>query len=110
MNKADLVDLLTPVVGRDKAGPVIEVLAAGIIQAVASGHSVTLTGFGTFERAERAGRTGRNPHTGEAVPVPARAAPKFRPGAAFKEAVEQPGAVVLGRRKPARKPIGVESS
>ena len=59
-----------------------------IIDAVAHSDSVTLSGFGTFEPRERKERTGRNPRTGEAVPIPARTVPSFRPGNSFKSAVE----------------------
>ena len=44
------------------------------------GERVQFTGFGTFELKKRAPRTGRNPHTGEAVPIPARVIPSFKPG------------------------------
>lgn len=105
MNKSNLIDMLAPVVGRAKAGKAIEALAAGIIQAIADGESVTLTGFGTFEPVHRKGRAGRNPQTGQSVPVPARTAPKFRPAPAFNDAVANPtGAPVRGGRKPASKP------
>lgn len=104
MNKSDLIDVLAPVVGRDKAGPVIEALVAAIIRAVADGAAVKVTGFGTFEPVHRKSRAGRNPQTGKPVTVPARTAPAFRPAAAFKNAVADPGAPVTGRRKPARTP------
>ena len=104
MNKADLIDVLAPVVGRDKAGPAIEALVAAIIRAVADGESVKVTGLGTFEPVHRKSRAGRNPHTGKPVTVPARTAPAFRPGTAFKDAVADPDAPVRGTRKPASKP------
>ena len=54
---------------------------------VARGERVVLSGFGSFERVRRNARTGRNPHTREAVKIPARTVPWFRPGMAFREAV-----------------------
>lgn len=51
---------------------------------------MSITGFGTFERAERASRTGRNPRTGEAVRIEPTAVPRFKPGTLFKTVVEDP--------------------
>ena len=65
---------------------------------VARGERVVLSGFGTFERTRRNARTGRNPHTGEAVQIPARNVPAFRPGTQFREAV------AAGRRRKAASP------
>jgi DNA-binding protein HU-beta len=45
---------------------------------------VSLIGFGTFDRRERAPRTGRNPQTGATIQLPASAAPVFRPGVGFR--------------------------
>ena len=45
--------------------------------------------FGSFEVAERAGRVGRNPQTGEPMHITAAKVPKFKPGKAFKEAVNK---------------------
>jgi DNA-binding protein HU-beta len=66
-----------------------------IQRAVAQGEKVALTGFGVFEKVERAARTGRNPRTGETVKVKKTSVPKFRPGTQFKGVVS--GAVKLGK-------------
>lgn len=47
---------------------------------IASGNDVTLTGFGTFSRKERAARTGVNPATGGKIQVAAKKAAKFKAG------------------------------
>lgn len=57
--------------------------------AVARGDSVVLPGFGSFKAVERAARVARNPQTGEELNVPARRAPVFKPGKAFKDAVNK---------------------
>lgn len=54
---------------------------------VKKGDRVGLVGFGTFERQLRGPRTARNPRTGEPVKVKATKAPRFRPGATFKQIV-----------------------
>lgn len=90
MNKADLIDQVAVRTGQTKVSVAAAIDAAidAIIDAVADSESVTLSGFGTFEARQRKERTGRNPRTGEAVPIPARTVPSFRPGSAFKSAVD----------------------
>lgn len=60
-----------------------------ITLAMSQGKEVQFAGFGTFELKERAARTGRNPHTGEAVPIPARVIPSFEAGERLKRAAIQ---------------------
>lgn len=90
MNKADLVDQVSARTGQTKVSVAAAIEAAldVIIETVGHSESVTLSGFGTFEPRERQARTGRNPRTGDAVPIPARTVPTFRPGNSFKAAVE----------------------
>ena len=91
MNKADLVDALeSRLGGRKAASDAIEAIFDVIIREVAHGGKVGITGFGTFERADRAARTGRNPRTGQSVRIESTAVPKFRPGTAFKMYVAEP--------------------
>ena len=54
---------------------------------VKGGGKVQLIGFGTFESVQRAERQVRNPQNGEAMTVPAAVVPKFKPGKAFKDAL-----------------------
>ena len=89
MNKADLVDEVAAQTGQTKVdvAATIEAAMETIVSAVASGRSVTLSGFGTFEPKKRKARTGRNPRTGVAVPIPPKTVPAFRPGNSFRDAV-----------------------
>ena len=50
---------------------------------------IQLVGFGTFEVAERAARTGKNPQTGKEIKIPASKAPKFKAGKALKDTVNK---------------------
>lgn len=91
MNKADLIEAVAPRVGgRAVATLAVESLVDLILREVAAGGSVVVTGFGTFEKVDRAARTGRNPRTGEAVPIEATSSPRFRPAAYFKDVVGDP--------------------
>jgi len=56
-----------------------------------SGGRVELRGFGAFSVRERDGRMGRNPRTGESVPVPAKAVPFFKPGKQLRERLNGSG-------------------
>ena len=51
------------------------------------GGKIQLVGFGTFEVAERAARTGINPSTKETIQIPASKAPKFKAGKALKDSI-----------------------
>lgn len=99
MNKQDLV---SDIVRRTNIQPrdvtlVLEMALDRIRDTVARGQRVTISGFGSFERVRRAPRLGRNPHTGEPVPIPATYVAAFRPGNEFREAV------LPRRRRPSRK-------
>lgn len=104
MNKAELIARLEPRLGRREASEAVDLVVDAIIREVAAGGTVTITGFGTFEPVHRAARTGRNPRTGERVPIPDTTTPRFRPGTLFKEVVAQPDKVpddaLLGGRAP----------
>lgn len=101
MNKRGLVSEVAKRTDLAKASVarVVDAAIASIKDTVAKGQRVSLSGFGTFERRKRAPRLGRNPHTGQAVKIPATNAPMFRPGNEFREAV-----VGRGARKRAVKP------
>ena len=89
MNKAELVNTLAGRLGGNKkaAGEALNAVIDTVYRAVAKGEKVTITGFGSFERVQRGARTGRNPATGQTIPVKKSVAPKFRPGQEFKNVV-----------------------
>ena len=58
-----------------------------VAEQLKNGDKIQLVGFGTFEVAERAARTGQNPQTGKAIEIPASKAPKFKAGKALKDTV-----------------------
>lgn len=88
MNKADLIKELEKRLGTRKAAvEAIEGIFDTILREVARGGKVSITGFGTFERAERAARTGRNPRTGAAIKIKSAKVPKFKPGKTLRDAI-----------------------
>jgi len=58
--------------------------------ALAQGQRVEIRGFGSFSLTRRAPRLGRNPRTGEAVSIPEKCVPHFKPGKALRQAVDGP--------------------
>ena len=58
-----------------------------IKQTLRRGGAVNLLGFGSFQIGMRSARTGRNPRTGAAVKIKAQKVPRFKPGKAFRDAV-----------------------
>jgi integration host factor subunit beta len=63
-----------------------------ITAALARGQRVELRGFGAFTVRSRPARIGRNPRTGEAVPVAAKSVPFFQPGRALHNRLNRPAA------------------
>jgi integration host factor subunit beta len=77
-----------------------------ITEALTRGDRVELRGFGAFSIKRRDPRTGRNPRTGTAVEVSAKAVPYFKPGKELRERVNG-GPLQAPARKPrAPSPVG----
>jgi DNA-binding protein HU-beta len=90
MNKAELVNAVAEKSGQTAAA-VSSVLGAFeevVTSTVAGGDKVQIPGFLSFERAERAARTGRNPATGAEIQIAAATVPKVKVGKSFKDAVK----------------------
>jgi len=89
MNKTELVAHAAEVSGITKKDTDVVLTATldAIKNALVSGDSVQLVGFGTFEVRNRSARTARNPQTGETVIISATRVPSFKPGKALKDAV-----------------------
>lgn len=72
---------------RRQVAEIVDAVLATIRERVQAGQNVTLTGFGTFRRSERAARTGTNIRTRERIEIPAQSSVRFTPGSEFKAAV-----------------------
>ena len=90
MNRQDLIDAIAEDTEASKAATTrfLDSLITIVQNEVAKGGAVKLTGFGTFEKAAVAARTGRNPKTGAPIKIPSTHKPKFTPGATFKDWVK----------------------
>ena len=89
MNKAELIETVAKAakVTKVDAEMMLNATLDAIKKSVKKGDDVTLIGFGTFTKAKRKARTGRNPQTGKEIKIPAMQVPKFRPGREFKDTV-----------------------
>ena len=68
-----------------QAEAAVGIFLASITEALRQGDKVELRGFGSFRTRSLNARQGRNPRTGDSVPVPARKAPFFRAGKELRE-------------------------
>lgn len=89
MNKAQLIEKVATETTMTKADieRLLDCTIDTIKKTIKKGEDVKLVGFGTFTKAKRKARTGRNPQTGKAIKIPAAWYPKFRPGSEFKNLV-----------------------
>jgi DNA-binding protein HU-beta len=80
MNKTELVKKIAEKAGLSQAASkeALEAALDSIQEALKSGDSVQLIGFGTFSVQQRAARTGKNPATGAAIKIPAKKVAKWK--------------------------------
>src|SRR5690554_2095571 len=89
LTKAEIAEHLFDKVGLNKkdAKDMVELFFEEIRASLEAGEQVKLSGFGNFELRDKAQRPGRNPKTGEDIPISARRVVTFRPGQKLKQRV-----------------------
>ena len=87
MNKTELIAIAAENAGLTKKDTerVLNAAIDAISLALVHGEKVQLSGFGTFETKAREARVGRNPHTREAMEIPATRVPSFKASKALKD-------------------------
>jgi len=90
LTKADLAAALFEEVGLNKreAKEFVDSWFETIRQALEDGDNVKLSGFGNFQLRDKNERPGRNPKTGEEIPISARRVVTFKPGQKLRSRVE----------------------
>ncbi len=90
LTKADLAEKLFDELGLNKreAKELVELFFEEIRRSLESNEQVKLSGFGNFDLRDKSQRPGRNPKTGEEIPISARRVVTFRPGQKLKAKVE----------------------
>ena len=91
MNKTELIAAVSQAAGLTKKDTerVINAVLDTITASLVEGEKVQLSGFGTFEAKDREARIGRNPHTKEAIDIPATRVPSFKASQALKDTVSK---------------------
>ena len=90
LTKAEMAERLFEELGLNKreAKEIVEQFFEEIRGALEQGSQVKLSGFGNFDLRDKNERPGRNPKTGEEIPITARRVVTFRPGQKLKSRVE----------------------
>ncbi len=90
LTKADMAKRLYGELGLNKreSKEIVEMFFREISRVLEVGNNVKLSGFGNFDLLDKNERPGRNPKTGEAIPISARRVVTFRPGQKLKDRVE----------------------
>jgi integration host factor subunit alpha len=99
LTKAELAELLFEQVGLNKreAKDMVETFFDEIRNALERGESVKLSGFGNFQLRDKPQRPGRNPKTGEEIPITARRVVTFHASQKLKSMVEVSGKNLVAR-------------
>jgi DNA-binding protein HU-beta len=107
VNKSQLVKAVSTsaLASRRTVEDVVDVLFDTIVAEVRSGRKVTVIGFGAFNPTTRGPRVGRNPRTGEAVPIPASKGVRFATGSAFKSALNPKEGESMAVKKAAKRAV-----
>ena len=91
MNRTELIDAMAKKMGdsatKKEAEAALKAFVDVVTEELAKKEKIQLVGFGTFETSVRPEREGRNPRTGETMKIAESVVPKFKPGKALKEAV-----------------------
>ena len=89
MNKTELIAIAAESAGLTKKDTerVLNAAIDAITASLLKGEKVQLSGFGTFETKDREARIGRNPHTKEAIEIPATRVPTFKASKALKDGI-----------------------
>jgi len=90
LTKADLAEKLFEELGLNKreAKEMVEIFFEEIRSSLEGNEHVKLSGFGNFDLRNKSQRPGRNPKTGQEIPITARRVVTFRPGQKLKQRVE----------------------
>jgi integration host factor subunit alpha len=90
VTRADLADAVHQNIGlsRQESSDLVQSVLGMVSDSLANGDSVKLSSFGSFLLRDKNGRVGRNPKTGEEVPIDPRRVLTFKPSQVLKEKVD----------------------
>jgi len=98
LTKAQLAEMLFEQIGLNKreSKDMIDAFFDLVARSLVDGHDVKITGFGNFQIRTKAPRPGRNPRTGEAIPIEARRVVTFHASHKLKKKIQNQGASPSG--------------
>jgi nucleoid DNA-binding protein len=90
MNKGQLVEIVAEKLGESKAqaSRMVDAVFDSLVEGIQRDDSVTISGFGSFNKKERAARTGRHPMTGEPMAIRASTTVGYRPSQSLKDSLD----------------------
>ena len=90
MNKSDLIEKVVEKknLPRKRVEAIVNLIFDSMTEALARGDRIEIRGFGSFVSKRYRARTGRNPRTGQTIPVPAKRLPFFKVGKELRERVD----------------------
>ncbi len=93
LTRADLAEILHGEIGLSRAAcaDIVERVLAHMCHAMSEGENVKISGFGTFVLRDKAQRIGRNPKTGQEVPIAPRRVLTFRASQSLRDRIVQAG-------------------
>ncbi|MEN0652131.1 MULTISPECIES: integration host factor subunit alpha [Hyphobacterium] len=91
LTRADLAEAVHRDVGltRQESADMVQAVFQTLSDTLASGDSVKLSSFGSFQLRDKTGRVGRNPKTGEEVPIDPRRVLVFKPSQVLKDQIDK---------------------
>jgi integration host factor subunit beta len=93
MTKSELIEVIAqkqPHLAYKDVELSVKTMLEQMSQTLATGERIEIRGFGSFSLHYRPPRIGRNPKTGDAVALPGKYVPHFKPGKELRERVDQP--------------------
>jgi len=105
MNQSELVEKVAQATELNTrlAGRAVKAVVAAILDSLAAGDAVRVSGLGTFNVAARPAREGRNPQSGQKIKIAASKAVRFRAGKAVKDALNRPHGARGKKSTPSKK-------
>jgi len=93
LTRMDLADAIFEEVGlsRNESSEIVDSIINHVSDALVRGENVKISSFGTFNIRDKNARVGRNPKTGEEVPISPRRVLSFRPSQSMKDRVAKGG-------------------
>ena len=105
MNQSELVEKVAQATELNTrlAGQAVKAVVAAILDSLAAGEAVRVSGLGTFNVAARPAHEGRNPQSGETIKIPASKAVRFHAGKAVKDVLNPPKGAARKKSTPSKR-------